>query len=218
MTQAEHVVITVGETELWLLAYKAIYCPAYQALFIADPHFGKADHFRKSGIPVPNGADATNYAWLERLLEAYPGEAVYFLGDLFHSDHNQAWNSFTAWLRRYADTQFYLVQGNHDILVQQAYQEAGLWLYAPPVDLGPLTLSHEPLETVVDGQLNLCGHWHPAVKLRGGGRQSLKLPCFYHKAQQLVLPAFGQFTGNAVVQPAEGEAVYPVGEGQVFAF
>lgn len=212
------VVASIAGTTVWLLPSKALFIPDQAALCIADPHFGKADHFRKAGIPVPNGTDATNYAQLERLLNSLPVQSVYFLGDLFHSDHNQAWETFSCWLSSYDQVDFWLIKGNHDILPNKAYQDAGLKVGESPFALPPFQLSHEPFQAPLEEATNLCGHIHPAVKLRGGARQRLKLPCFYHTRNQLILPAFGQFTGTAFVEPVDGEDVYPVGEGQVFAF
>lgn len=212
------VVESMAGTTLWLLPSKALFNPEQAALFIADPHFGKADHFRKSGIPVPNGMDTTNFAQLDRLLSSLSVHTVYFLGDLFHSDHNQAWETFSCWLSGYDQVDFWLIKGNHDILPNKAYQDAGLKVGESPFALPPFQLSHEPLKAPPEEAPNLCGHIHPAVKLKGKGRQRLKLPCFYRTQHHLILPAFGQFTGTALVDPLEGEEVYPVGEGQVFAF
>jgi uncharacterized FlgJ-related protein len=36
-----------------LLPEKAAFIPESATLLIADPHFGKATHFRKAGIPIP---------------------------------------------------------------------------------------------------------------------------------------------------------------------
>ncbi|MDX1672145.1 MAG: hypothetical protein R3211_07370 [Balneolaceae bacterium] len=56
----------------------------------------------------------------------------------------------------------------------------------------------------------LSGHIHPAVKLRGKARQSMKLPCFYFGKQQGVLPAFGHFTGTHVIKPQPDDRVYAI--------
>jgi metallophosphoesterase superfamily enzyme len=34
------------------------------------------------------------------------------------------------------------------------------------------------------------------------------LPCFHHRDNALVLPAFGEFTGAHTVSPAPGDGVY----------
>ena len=53
-----------------------------------------------------------------------------------------------------------------------------------------------------------CGHLHPGVKLKGDGLQRLKLPCFYHTKNQLILPAFGAFTGLHILHPKEEDLIY----------
>ncbi|HCC60476.1 MAG TPA: DEAD/DEAH box helicase, partial [Pseudomonas sp.] len=46
-----HLSIELEQTELWLLADKAIYWPQQQALLIADIHIGKAAAYRRLGQP-----------------------------------------------------------------------------------------------------------------------------------------------------------------------
>ena len=53
-----------------------------------------------------------------------------------------------------------------------------------------------------------CGHVHPGVRLQGVGRQQIKLPCFYHSTSQLILPAFGAFTGLHILKPKLEDHVY----------
>ena len=50
----------------------------------------------------------------------------------------------------------------------------------------------------------VAGHWHPAAVVHGRARDRLRLPCFCLSAQQLVLPAFGEFTGMHVVPARPG--------------
>ncbi len=63
-----HLPIELEQTELWLLAEKAIYWPAQQALLIADIHFGKAAAYRRLGQPVPHGTTQANLQRLDALL------------------------------------------------------------------------------------------------------------------------------------------------------
>ena len=45
-----------------------------------------------------------------------------------------------------------------------------------PLLMGPFALQHEP--DAHASHLVLAGHVHPVYRLRGKGRQSLRLPCF----------------------------------------
>jgi metallophosphoesterase superfamily enzyme len=53
----------------------------------------------------------------------------------------------------------------------------------------------------------LAGHIHPAARITGRANESLRLPCFWFGADAAVLPAFGAFTGTAVVDPDPGDRV-----------
>lgn len=208
--------LTVNGRKLILLPEKALFFEEERALILADPHLGKTAHFRKSGIPIPNGADGTNYEVLDRLIDSYPINKIYILGDLFHSDKNQEWHEFTRWLKHYPKVQLYLIQGNHDILPDATYQEAGLIIYDHTYLMGSFLLSHKPLRSLNDSSINLSGHIHPGIQLRGKGRQSLKLPCFHWNEQKLILPAFGRFTGTSPVITQPTDRVFAVAEEQVF--
>jgi metallophosphoesterase superfamily enzyme len=80
-----------------------------------------------------------------------------------------------------------------------------------------LFLTHEPLENIPEGLFNIAGHIHPGAHLKGSARQSVTLPCFYVKANQCIVPAFGAFTGLASVQPKLGDKIFVVADGMVMA-
>jgi hypothetical protein len=46
---------------------------------------------------------------------------------------------------------------------------------------------------------------------------SATLPCFVIGARHMILPAFGSFTGNALVKPAEGERIAVIADDEVIA-
>ncbi len=200
--------------ELWLLAQRAIYWPKERSLFIADTHFGKVSHFRKHGIKVPSAAAQENLKSLEQLLYSTQAQKVYFLGDLFHSEMNHEWLGFKQVIALFPKTEFHLIGGNHDILDEVSYYKARLILHPETLSLGPFLLSHEPLEDDFDGY-NLCGHIHPAVRLKGNGRQSLRLTCFYFGAKQGILPAFGTFTGSHTLKVKKEDSVFVILEERV---
>lgn len=206
--------LSIAGEELWLLAEKAIYWPAQRSLLIADTHFGKVSHFRKHGIRVPTDAAKENLQKLEHLLYSTQAQKVYFLGDLFHSEMNQEWLAFKQVIALFPSTEFHLVGGNHDILDQASYYKARLELHPKPLRIGPFILSHEPLEGDFEG-FNLCGHIHPGVRLKGQGRQVLKLACYFFDERQGILPAFGTFTGTHALTVKEGHRVFVVLEGKV---
>ncbi len=187
---------------------KAIYWPGQKALFLADLHLGKAEHFRREGLPVPMAIRTKNLERIAGLLEKYQPERVLFLGDLFHSLHNQSWTVFCNFLKKRPEISFELVIGNHDILTDADYQEAGLVLHEEPYLMSPFILSHHPQEEILEGHYNLYGHIHPCVYLQGPGKQYLRVPCFHFGKYHGVLPAFGEFTGMARMETLDGDQVY----------
>jgi len=41
------------------------------------------------------------------------------------------------------------------------------------------------------------------------------LPCFFKRKQQLILPAFGTFTGKHILKPQDDDEVYVLVEGEI---
>lgn len=207
--------VDIAGEQLLLHPFRAAFWEERQTLLLADLHLGKARHFRRSGIPVPQGvADATWDRLLSLLFDFKP-HRVLFLGDLFHSDYNREWEELGDLTRQFGDISFELVRGNHDILSSSAYARAQLTVHLEPLSEGPFLFSHHPIEEVPEGQYNLAGHVHPAVSLQGGARQRLKLPCFYFGTRQGILPAFGQFTGTQRIRPSPGEQVFVIADQEI---
>ncbi|RMG56158.1 MAG: ligase-associated DNA damage response endonuclease PdeM [Bacteroidetes bacterium] len=202
-----------GES-LRLLPDRALYWPARQALLLADLHLGKSGHFRRHGIPVPGLASSHTLRRLETLVDTLRPEQIVFLGDLFHSSYNAEWEEFARLMRR-LHLPALLVRGNHDLLPPEAYAEAALQVVAEGYPMPPFELAHAPTGQPGQGY-RLCGHLHPGVQLSGKGRQQLRLPCFHFGAFEGVLPAFGQFTGLAMIEPAKTDQVYVLAEDQVW--
>ncbi len=208
--------ITIRGERLRMHPHASLFWERTQTLFLADLHWGKADHFRKQGIPVPGAVSDSNWDKLCGLLIDYRPKRLFFLGDLFHSQHNAAWENLLELLQRFPNTECTLVRGNHDILPEPFYEQADLQLVEEGHEMGPFLLTHHPLETSAPkGLYNLAGHLHPGVRLRGSGRQWLRRACFWFRPQGAVLPAFGLFTGLGLVEPQKEDRVFVVGEVEV---
>lgn len=201
--------------EVHFLPEKALFFPAQKALLLADPHFGKAAHFRKAGVPISETLHEEDLLKIESLIQSTGCSKVYFLGDLFHSDLNESWWAVEELLDHYPDVAFHLIKGNHDILPKACY-ESGKWqIHEESTLLGQLLLSHEPLENVPHGLVNICGHIHPGISLRGKGRQKVTLPCFFYSQRRLIMPAFGRFTGLAIMTCTKDDQAYVIADNKV---
>ncbi len=213
------------EQTLTLLPERAIFWQEKRYLLLSDAHLGKAGHFRKHGAPISGAIHDKDLAVLTGLVAHWQPEALVILGDLFHSDLNNEWLAFEQWLQQHAALSVVLVKGNHDILPEAVYQHPNLTVYPDVWTVGPFLLTHEPVNEPVrwrgglrcladarsEGQpYNLAGHVHPGVRVPAGMGQRVKLPCFYFTEQLGILPAFGQFTGCATVQPGPNDQVFAV--------
>lgn len=190
----------------------ALYWQEQDMLLISDVHLGKISHFRKYGSAVPAGAIAENFRRLSEVVDYFKPGKVIFLGDLFHSYANIEWDLFTNWLQDITAS-VTLVVGNHDVISELKYEEVGVEIFSEMI-IDDFVLTHHPEER--EQRFNICGHLHPGYKLRGRGRQQLKLKCFYKSNCQLILPAFGEFTGNFWISPNEGDEVYAITKKEVF--
>ena len=199
--------VEVNGQELTLLRERAVWWKKRSTLLIADVHFGKVSHFRKNGVHVPNKAAVNNYWKLSALIQDTGADRVLFLGDLFHSRRNHEWDHLHDFLLNFAHVDFVLIRGNHDVVEREKIAELPMAFHEESLNEEGFVFSHDSLETP-NGDYNIYGHIHPAVRLSGRGRQSLKLPCFYFGERSAILPAFGDFTGLHPIKPLEGDRVY----------
>lgn len=180
-------------------------------LLISDVHLGKVSHFRKFGAAVPQNVVQKNFELMDEALEYFNPKTICFLGDLFHSALNKEWNFFEKWIAK-KSMEIILVAGNHDIISPLKYEDLGIKV-VPEVQWDDFLLTHHPEER--NGFFNFSGHIHPAIRLRGKGRQSLRLPCFFKSDRQLILPAFGLFTGTYVLEPKKTDEVFAIVEDEI---
>jgi DNA ligase-associated metallophosphoesterase len=208
-------VVVAGET-LELCAERAVWWPRRRMLLVADPHFGKAAAFRALGVRVPRGTTGDALARLDALIARLAPARIEFLGDFLHAREGRNPDTFAAlgaWRARHPDIAMRIVRGNHDRRAGDPPSEVGIECADGPVREGSLALAHHPAPC--DGAYVLAGHVHPCAVLVGPARQRERLPCFVLGREVGVLPAFGDFTGCAEVEPEEGEAVWVIASDQV---
>lgn len=195
--------------ELILLPDRALFWPARGALMAADLHWGKAAFLQAKSIPVPEGATREDLDRMSRLIEGLGAQRLWILGDLVHG--RQSWSrevraAVAAWRRRHAGIEMVLVQGNHDRRGAAPPPELGMNC-TESLREGPFLLKHAPGGGTEEGYC-LAGHVHPAIRLRGRGGENLRLPCFLFGPRSGLLPAFGGFTGAALVRPQTGDRAF----------
>lgn len=212
--------------ELHLLAGRAIWAPSLGCLFVADTHFGKATTFRQMGIAVPAGTTALMLQRLDNLLSNTTAKRLIVLGDWIHHSktaQKDYVDELTEWRNRWQSLEITCVEGNHDRYNRPLISKLSIELVAEETLLEQLLLCHYPADTLqtastqtekldwdhdtreikIHGskneRLRLCGHLHPGVKLPIAPKMLRSFPCFVVGNCQIILPAFGEFTGLAKV-------------------
>lgn len=203
--------ITIQNESFTLHPSGALFWETKKLLLISDVHLGKISHFRKHGVAIPNNAIEENFNKLTDVVAFFNPNTVIFLGDLFHSSKNQEWNIFEQWTSR-CDSEIVLIAGNHDVIDKKHYTDINIKVLQF-LEIDTFLLTHHPTDK--KGWFNFSGHIHPGVVLRGFGGQSLKLPCFFQKQNQMILPAFGEFTGKHIMKPKQEDIIYAIAQDQI---
>lgn len=188
-----------------------VFWPGQKMLLVSDVHLGKVTHFRKHGVAIPENSVSRNFKRLEEVFAHFEPETIVFLGDLFHSKKNSEWHLFEKLVLK-TDRKMILVAGNHDVIDPKHYADLNVKVCSEYL-IGKFLLTHHP--EIREGFFNFSGHIHPGVKLHGLGRQSLQLPCFFQKPNQMILPAFGEFTGKYFLVPTQDDCVYAITKDEV---
>jgi DNA ligase-associated metallophosphoesterase len=208
--------IELAGEEVLLMPDHSVYWPRSRTLLVADAHVGKAATFRANGIFVPRGTTSAMLERLDRALASTGATRLVLLGDLLHAREGRAPETLRVveeWRASHADIDIVLVRGNHDRSAGDPPASLGIRCVDAPMLEGPFAFVHHP--TVIEGRYSLAGHVHPAVRLSGPGRQHARLACFWIRETGAVLPAFGDFTGQAIIEAVENDRVFAIADGSV---
>ncbi|MEO6681762.1 MAG: ligase-associated DNA damage response endonuclease PdeM, partial [Ginsengibacter sp.] len=181
---------------------------------------GKTGHFRKSGIGVPQNIFKEDLQRLFALVQFFKPAQLLFVGDLFHSHANKEMDLFLKWRKDVPALVMCLIKGNHDILSKKFYKEADIKIVNQKLSIQNFCFTHD-IEAACDEKdlteinYTFSGHIHPGIRMSGGGRQELYLPCFYFAKKYAVLPAFSRFTGLAKLKPKKTDKVFVVADNAV---
>ena len=201
----------IQQNTFLLSSDKCIFWEEQKTLILSDLHFGKTGHFRKSGIAVPQNIFKEDMQRFVSLLQNFKPENVIVIGDMFHSHDNKEHALFAKWRKDFEQLNIQLVMGNHDILDNDWYSNAGIELINGTHTINNFSFVHDIEEAEKESSnYFFSGHIHPGISIPSGARQSVHLPCFYFTKQYAVLPAFGKFTGTYSIKPKRGENVFAI--------
>jgi DNA ligase-associated metallophosphoesterase len=184
----------------------AVFLTKTSTLVAADVHLGKSAAFRAHGLPIPEGDTARDLSRLIELARLHGAAELVIAGDLFHGPSGITPEIEDELLRftEVLQIPLHLVGGNHDARIKRL---PGGIVSVPLFDRGGIRIIHDPADAGPEG-MHLAGHWHPIAKIPDGKRTSLRMPCFLLRRNTLVVPAFGSFTGGAVVRPESGDRIF----------
>lgn len=183
-----------GLQQLILSNQRVIYWPEQRSLILSDLHMGKAAHFRKNGVPIPTQIHQQDLDRLKLLISYYDAKKVIIVGDLIHANENVEVDDFSGLIQNFKDTEFILIEGNHDRISKSKITSWGFASFEKEYILNDIKFIHEP---DYSSGLQIVGHIHPGVSLRLPTNKNVRLPAFVVSPKQIILPAFSKFTGLA---------------------
>ncbi len=210
---------TISKNDFILHSNHTVFWEQEKILILSDLHIGKTGHFRKNGIGVPPEVTKEDMQRLVDSIQFFKPQMVLIVGDLFHSIENKEHDWFLKWRNDFPYIKFILVKGNHDIVAADWYTLANIEVALHYWQKNNFTFVHhiQDYAATVADEYVFSGHIHPAVVIKGLGKQSLRFPCFYFTKNYAVLPAFGKFTGTYLVEPAKNEKTFAVVNNSVIA-
>jgi DNA ligase-associated metallophosphoesterase len=208
---------------LTLLAERAVWSAATRTLWVADLHLGKGAAFRVGGAPAPAGASELTLRRLGALCDELGAARLIALGDFLHARESvspRLTEMLVGWRSERPALDCVIVRGNHDRRAGDPPPECGFVSVDEPFLAADVEGRHYPLDELgplAEGPIVLAGHEHPVVGLAGPGRDSVRLPCFVIDGRQIVLPAFGEFTGGHIARPRPGALIVATSDRELFA-
>ncbi len=205
---------TINQNDFILSSNRTVFWEQEKILILSDLHLGKTGHFRKSGIGVPAAIMKEDMQRFVAAIQFYKPILVVIVGDLFHSVENREHELFLKWRNDLIHFPMLLIKGNHDIVPETWYQNAHIETVEKIWRKNNFLFVHH-IKDAEQEKLNerdyfFSGHIHPAVSIKGLGKQSLRFPCFYFTKKYTVLPAFGKFTGTYLIEPGKKEIAFAI--------
>jgi DNA ligase-associated metallophosphoesterase len=209
--------------DLTLLPQRVVWSASTRTLWAADLHLGKGAAFRVGGAPAPTGASETTLRRLGALCDALGARRLIALGDFLHARESRTsrlTDMLTRWRYERPGLECFNVRGNHDRRAGDPPPECGFVCVDEPFIGDDVESRHHPLDDEMssgEGPAVLAGHVHPVARLAGPGHDTIRLPCFAIFGRQIVLPAFGEFTGGQLARVREGLGIVVTTDRELFS-
>jgi len=213
---------TINQNDFILSSNRTLFWEQEKILILSDLHLGKTGHFRKAGIGVPAAVMKEDMQRFVAAIQFFKPSQAVIVGDLFHSVENKEHELFLKWRNDLLHVPVLLIKGNHDIVPETWYKNAGIETVKKIWRKNNFLFVHQ-IEDVQPEEIQavdyfFSGHIHPAVCIKGLGKQSLRFPCFFFTSKYAVLPAFGKFTGTYLIEPKINETAFSIVEDSVIQY
>lgn len=185
------------------------------ALVVADLHLGKAAALRDEGLGVPGTDPGHDLERLAGLVTATGARRLVIAGDFLHFPTGGNPDSLAAaeHFLKACPVPVDLVLGNHEHKLGPLPESWRLPTHES-LEVDGWHIVHDPRDAPA-GRPSLSAHWHPVIKLPDGKRTHLRLPCFWWRGANLVLPAAGTCTGGQIIHPKPGDRIFACLQGRV---
>lgn len=202
----------IQDQHFTLSTHRCLFWEEQKLLLVADLHLGKTGHFRKAGIAVPQPIYRDDLHRLFSAIQYFKPEGLIILGDMFHSKINKEFEFFLKWRKDLQQLPIQLIKGNHDIVLDDWYTTANLTIHPVELEIANMGMVHDfaDIKHPHSTTYYLSGHVHPAIAVKGIGKQHLQFPCFYFGKQHGLLPAFSMFSGYYCLKPKKSDTVIAI--------
>lgn len=184
--------IAIQNEVFTLTNQRALFWKKEKALILSDLHIGKTAHFRKNGIALSDQIFENDLQRLSVLIEYFQPEKFIVVGDLLHAGDNSDVDKFCAWKNQFSDLEFHLIEGNHDKISKKLESKLCLNFRDEILEIDDFMFVHDFDKK--QPKFQVTGHIHPGFVINSSVK-NIKLPCFVVTDNQLLLPAFSEFTG-----------------------
>lgn len=184
--------IIIQNEKFTLTNQRAVFWPKEKALILSDLHIGKTAHLRKNGIALASDIMKSDLERLDGLIACFQPKQLIIVGDLIHAGTNSDVEDFCLWRKQYPGLKFSLIEGNHDRISKELEKKLGLDFKKEGLEIRGIHFIHdfEPSNP----KFQITGHIHPGFVINSSVK-NIKLPCFVLTSNQLLLPAYSEFTG-----------------------
>ncbi len=213
------------DTDIVLLPGRAAFLPQTSTVVCSDIHLGKAATFRHAGMPIPEGSAQHDLQRLTGIVQRYRAQRLLITGDLFHARSGctqhvlDDFSAFCEQVRLSHNTDVVLVLGNHEQSLGKKFRpyEIGISRYEQEIIEPPFHFIHDQTKQseAQSNSFTIAGHIHPIITIKGTSGDQLTSRCFVTSPNQLILPAFGSFTGGSRIKMNQASRVWLAGESDV---